>query len=137
MGKINIAYEGNLRTEAVHVESGAVLKTDALNVTQGKGEAFSPTDLLAVSLGSCVMTLMGMAAQKLNVELTGLCAEVEKEMASAPVRRIGRIVVEVYCPLSFDVEKTMLIEKAGRGCPVHHSLHPDVEQVIRFHWGKE
>jgi putative redox protein len=136
MVKITVTYAGNLRTKAVHVESGAVIQTDAPKDNHGKGELFSPTDLLAVSLGTCVLTLMGIVAQKLKVNLTGLRATVDKEMATLPARRIGRVVVHVYCPQQFEGDVSAKLEKAGMGCPVHHSLHPDVQQEIIFHWGQ-
>lgn len=136
MGKIQIAYEGHLRTKALHVESGAVIKTDAPKDNMGKGEMFSPTDLLAVSLGTCVLTLMGIVADKLKVDLTGMRATVEKEMVSTPARRIGKVVVHVYCPTIFEPQITIKLEQAGAGCPVHHSLHPDLKQEFTFHWGE-
>ena len=134
MGKMTITYLGDLRTAVVH-PSGARLKTNAPKDNHGKGEEFSPTDLLAVALGTCVVTLMGIAANTLHVDLTGVRAEVTKAMVSAPVRRIGKLTVDLYCPVVLEEEKRVALEKAGHSCPVHHSLHPDVEQVIRFHWG--
>jgi len=136
MEKITVAYLGDLKTEVVHEESGARLKTAAPKDNHGKGGEFSPTDLMAIALGTCVVTLMGIAAGKLQVDLKGLRAEVVKEMVSEPVRRIGRVVVDLYCPAVVEDKKREAIEKMGRECPVHHSFHPDVQQVIRFHWGK-
>lgn len=136
MVKITVTYEGNLRTEAVHVPSGAKLKTDAPKDNYGKGEFFSPTDLLAASLGTCVLTLMAIVAQKHKADLTGLRATVEKEMVGHPSRKVARIVIHVYCPRQFDPELTSKMELAGIECPVHHSLHPDVQQEIIFHWGE-
>lgn len=136
MVKIKVTYKGNLRTEAVHVDSGAIIQTDAPKDNHGKGELFSPTDLLAASLGTCVLTLMGIMAQKLKVDLTGLRATVEKEMAKTPSRKVSRIVIHVYCPHKLASEVTSKIEQAGVECPVHHSLHPDVQQEIIFHWGE-
>lgn len=135
MTRIQVTYAGNLRTEATHEESGAVIQTDAPKDNQGNGELFSPTDLLAASLGTCVLTLMGIAARKLKVDLAGLRATVDKEMRQSPSRRVGRIVVHVYSPQQFDIETRAKIEQAGIGCPVHESLHPDVQQEIIFHWG--
>ena len=135
MGKIKVFYEGNLRTRAVHEESGVSIETDAPKDNQGKGEKFSPTDLLVTSLGTCVLTLVGIAARKKNLDLSGLRADIEKEMASHP-RRIGRIIVQVYCPQVFNSEDTAVLEHAGRECPVHKSLSPNLEQVINFHWGQ-
>ncbi len=136
MSKIAIDYEGNLRTRAVHQGSGAAIQTDAPKDNHGKGELFSPTDLLAAALGTCVLTLMGIMAQRLKVELKGLRATVEKEMAPLPSRKVGRLVVHVYALNQLDLETASKLEAAGAGCPVHHSLHPDVQQEIVFHWGK-
>jgi putative redox protein len=136
MAKFEIFYEGSLRTRCVHQENGKVLKTDAPKDNMGKGEEFSPTDLVAVALGSCIATLMGIAANKLKVDLSGLRLTVEKEMATAPSRKIGRLKVEIYCPQTFSSEITQQIEERGLHCPVHQSLHPDVKQEITFHWGE-
>lgn len=137
MVKIKVSYEGNLRCAALHEESGAFIKTDAPKDNQGKGELFSPTDLLGAALGACILTIMGIFGQRLKVNLTGLRATVEKEMAKVPSRKLGKIVVHVYCPSTFDAEITTKLEKAGIECPVHHSLHPDVQQEVVFHWGEE
>jgi putative redox protein len=136
MVRISLIYEGNLRTSAVHEESGSVIQTDAPKDNHGQGKLFSPTDLLATALGTCVITVMGILANKLNVKLPGLRATVQKEMAKIPSRKVGRIVIDIYCPLTFDRETISKLEQAGAGCPVHHSLHPDVQQEINFHWGE-
>ncbi len=135
MVAIDIKYEGNLRTTCIHRPSGEELTTDAPVDNQGKGEYFSPTDLLAASLGSCVLTLMGIAAKQLGIDISGTRLSVEKEMKAAPARMLGRLTLNIYCPSSFDPKITGQLEKAGRGCPVHHSLHPDVLQEFHFHWG--
>jgi uncharacterized OsmC-like protein len=136
MVKIRVAYEGNLRTSAVHDESGAVIKTDAPKDNHGKGKLFSPTDLLGAALGTCILTVMGIMAERLKVSLKGMRATVEKEMAKVPSRKVGRLVVHVYCPSTFDQDITTKLEQTGIGCPVHHSLHPDVQQEVVFHWGE-
>ncbi len=136
MVKIAVTYDGNLRTTAVHEESGARIQTDAPKDNQGKGELFSPTDLLGAALGTCILTIMGILANKLKVDLKGLRATVEKEMAKTPSRKVGKIVIHIYCPSTFDPEITAKLEQAGIGCPVHHSLHPDVQQEMVFHWGE-
>jgi len=133
---LEIQYEENLRTRCKNLENGQELVTDAPKDNMGKGEFFSPTDLLGAALGSCVLTLMGIAANRLKVSLSGLRATVSKEMAALPLRRIGKLTVDVYCPQVFDPEVTQKIEAAGSRCPVHQSLHPDLTQIIRFHWGK-
>ena len=136
MAKFDIFYEGGLRTRCVHQENGKILKTDAPKDNMGKGEEFSPTDLVAVALGSCIATLMGIAANKLKADLSGLRLTVEKEMATAPSRKIGRLKVDIYCPQTFSPEVTKQIEDRGLHCPVHQSLHPEVSQEITFHWGE-
>jgi putative redox protein len=136
MNRYQITYSGSLHTECVHEESGARLQTDAPKDNHGKGEAFSPTDLLALALGSCVLTIMGIAAQNCGFDLEGATASVEKEMSKTPPRRISRIKVHVTCPTRPDEETRLKLEKAALSCPVHHSLHPEVEQVITFAWSR-
>lgn len=133
MTKTKIVYRGELRTEATH-ESGAILVTDAPKDNHGKGEMFSPTDLVGVALATCMLTLMGIAARKLGVDLKGTVAEVEKEIALQP-RRIGRIVVRVRSPLMPNSEARAQMEQAALSCPVHESLHPDIKREIDFIWG--
>lgn len=129
-----VVYLGELRTECFH-EGGARLVTDAPRDNEGKGEQFSPTDLFTVSLGSCVLTIMGIAARKHNFNLIGATAEVEKEMSQEPPRRVVRIVVRVSCPPCPDEGLRKKLEHAGMACPVHYSLHPDIRQEISFTWG--
>lgn len=131
---MKILYKGDLRTESVH-ESGAVIVTDAPKDNMGKGEAFSPTDLLALSLGTCMMTLMGIASRKVGVELKGMTAEVAKEMAHEGPRRIGKIVVRIRSGVSPDSLVREKLEKAALECPVKLSLHPDIRLEIDFVWG--
>jgi putative redox protein len=134
MTKLKAIYLGDLRTQCVH-ESGAVLETDAPKDNQGKGENFSPTDLFAVSLASCMLTLMGICARQLGLDLKGATAEVEKEMAARPPRRIGRIVVRIRSQLSPNPEERQKMEQMALACPVHASLHPDIRLEIDFVWG--
>lgn len=129
-----VLYTGQLHTECTH-ESGAKIQTDAPKDNQGKGEAFSPTDLLAASLASCMLTLMGIAARKAGTDLPGTVATVEKIMSLDLPRRIAKIKIRVNCPLSFAEELRMRLEKAALDCPVHHSLHPGIELDIHFSWG--
>lgn len=135
MAKIEIYYEGNLSTRSVFPESGEELLTDAPKDNQGEGKHFSPTDLVGVALGSCVLTLMGIMAKKLGVDITGTKASVSKEIANAPARRVGSLAVIVTSPHRFSAEITEKLEKAGHFCPVHHSLHPDIVQSFTFQWG--
>lgn len=134
MVEIRMDYRGQLRCEAVHGPSGEVLLTDAPKDNMGKGEAFSPTDLVATALGTCMLTILGIAAQKSGLDLAGARATVLKEMASAPARRIGRLTVDIHVPLKLSREDQERLEGAARLCPVAKSLHPDVELLARFHW---
>jgi putative redox protein len=134
MTKIKATYRGDLRVECKH-QSGVCLETDAPKDNEGKGENFSPTDLLPAALATCMLTLMGVAARKLDVDLKGSSIDVDKEMFSAP-RRIGRIVIRFHSILSPSAEVREKLEKAALSCPVHYSLHPDIIQDIHFTWGK-
>jgi putative redox protein len=134
MEHYKISYLGELRTECVHA-SGASLTTDAPKDNQGKGEAFSPTDLLAVSLGSCMLTIMAIAARRLGCDLKGTTVEVEKEMSQTAPRRIGKLIVRFRSPARLSKEFQQKLEQAAVNCPVHFSLHPDIRQEIDFIWG--
>ena len=129
-----VTYESNLRTTCLHLQSGSVFETDAPTDNKGKGERFSPTDLIATGLGACLITTMGIKAESMNIQLDGAKVEVTKVMVSDP-RRIGKIIVHATLPaLNLD-EKTMeILERVGRTCPVERSLHPDVELDIQFKW---
>ena len=135
MIEINISYQGQLHCDARHAPSGKTLVTDAPKDNHGKGETFSPTDLLATALGTCMLTVMGIVAQRHNITLEGATAKVTKEMAASPVRRIGRLTVEIRVPGNLTEEQRKLLENAAHTCPVHKSLHPDVEIPVSFHWG--
>ena len=135
MAGVDVWFEGELSTRCVHEESGAEIFTDAPKDNKGLGRVFSPTDLVAASLGSCVLTLFGIVAKRLNLDLKGTRAHVTKEMQSAPLRRIGALTVEIYCPQTFAPEVVEKLIKAVETCPVHHSLHPDIVQTFVYHWG--
>lgn len=135
MAKTKILYLGDLRTQSIH-ESGVKLETVAPLENQGKGDCFSPTDLLALSLGSCVLTLMGIFAKRLGIELKGTSATVEKEMSLAPPRRISKLLVLVQSPIQVTEAQREKIEHAALTCPVKESLHPGIELIIRFQWDK-
>lgn len=135
MTSFKVTYEGDLRTKCIHVENQKELLTDAPKDNQGKGEEFSPTDLVAVALGTCILTIMGIYAKGLGADLTGISATVSKEMSSKPPRRIGKLTVVITCPQTFDPEMTKKLEEGELHCPVHLSLHPEVEQDITFKWG--
>jgi putative redox protein len=131
---ISIKYLGDLRCEARHEPSGTVIMTDAPVDNEGRGESFSPTDLAATSLGTCMLTIMGIAARKQGVDLGDTQVKVVKEMTTQPPRRIAKVTVVFTIPLPASHEKRAMLENAARNCPVHLSLHPDVEQEMRFDW---
>lgn len=131
---IDIQYRGELRCEAVHQPSGARLSTDAPRDNMGKGESFSPTDLVATALGTCMATLMGIAARSLNVDVTGTRVTVQKEMVAAPMRRIGKLGVKITVPAKLTEEQKAKLQQAALTCPVHKSLHPDVQMPVEFVW---
>jgi putative redox protein len=135
MVAIEVKYEGELHCRAVHGPSGTVLATDAPKDNQGRGESFSPTDLVATALGGCMLTVMGIMARSIDVDLAGATATVEKEMASAPVRRIEKLTVKIHVPQQVTEENRERLERAARACPVHKSLHPDVQVPLEFTWG--
>ena len=131
---INTLYIGELRTEATHVKSGSVLITDAPLDNKGKGEAFSPTDLLATSLGSCMITIMGIAAREHGFNIDGTRAKIWKIMASDP-RRVGEVKIELTFPKHDYTEKEKkFIERSAYTCPVYLSLHPDLIKTITFNY---
>ena len=135
MVEIQIAYEGNLRTTAVHEPSGTQLITDAPKDNQGEGQSFSPTDLVATALGSCMLTIMGIAARNFKIDLTGATVRVLKEMATSPVRRIGKLTVEITVPRPTTEDEQRRLQDAAMQCPVHKSLHPDVQIPVSFRFG--
>jgi uncharacterized OsmC-like protein len=130
-----ITYLGNLRTESVHLQSGARILSDAPLDNQGQGEAFSPTDLVANALGSCMMTIMGIKARDMDLDLVGTTLEITKVMHSEP-RRIGAIHIQIYSPFQPNEKEQVLLERAAFSCPVFLSLHPELEKSIVFHWGQ-
>jgi putative redox protein len=128
----SIIYLGELRTSATHLKSGSAVITDAPVDNHGKGEAFSPTDLAATSLGSCMITIMGIAASKNDMNIDGCTARITKIMGENP-RRIVEIVVDLHIPdRGLSDQQKRLLENAGRNCPVAKSLHPDINQNISF-----
>lgn len=136
MADITAKYLGDLRVECVHQQSGTVLVTDAPKDNNGKGEAFCPTDLCATALAACAMTIIGIYGKKHDVDVSGMTASVTKEMSANP-RRIGKIEVTFVMPdREFTDKQKTMIERAAHTCPVHLSLHPDVEQVFTFKWSK-
>lgn len=129
-----VEYTGALRTVAIHLKSGNEIITDAPTDNNGKGEAFSPTDLVATSLASCMITIMGIRADTMEIDISGTKAEVQKIMASNP-RRIAEVLISVTMPEgNFDRKDKEILEKAAKTCPVALTLHPDTKQTISFHW---
>jgi putative redox protein len=135
MVKIELKYEGDLHTNAVHTPSGAVLSTDAPKDNQGRGESFSPTDLVATALGSCMLTIMGILARTLSIDISGATASVEKEMTATPPRKIARLAVKIHVPHAISPENREKFIRAAHTCPVHKSLSPEIEIPIEFTWG--
>ncbi len=132
METAKITYIGNLRTEATHLRSGVTITTDAPIDNQGKGEFFSPTDLLATSLGSCMLTIMGIAARTHGFNIDGTEVGVTKVMGTDP-RRVVEIVVELTFPHNnYSAKERKLLELSAKECPVANSLHPDLKQNIIF-----
>jgi len=134
MVKIASSYEGGLRCRAVHGPSGTTIQTDAPADNLGKGEFFSPTDLVATALGTCMMTIMGIVADRHGLDLRGMTVETEKVMTAIPTRRIASLRTRVTVPLPPDHPQRGLLEQAAHACPVHKSLHPDIDAALEFVW---
>ncbi|MFY7880215.1 MAG: OsmC family protein [Lacibacter sp.] len=130
-----IEYEGSLRTVATHLQSGTTIETDAPVDNQGKGERFSPTDLVATALGSCMLTIMGIKARDMDIDIKGVTIEVQKNMKADP-RRIGSVDLVFHFPQSIqlDEKQKTILRNAALTCPVAKSLHPDLEQNVVFNW---
>jgi len=135
MTSVTIEYQGDLHCKAIHDLSGTVLTTDAPRDNHGKGESFSPTDLVATALGSCILSVMGIKARMLKLDISGSTAVVDKEMANAPARKIKKLTVKVRVPHELSSEHRQALEVAAYTCPVHKSMHPDVEMPIEITWG--
>lgn len=135
MVAIQVSYQGELRCQAIHGPSGTELVTDAPVDNQGKGASFSPTDLVATALGTCMLTTMGIVAARHGWDLVGATAHVEKHMVADPERRIGRLAVEIRVPMSFGEKERTILERTAFTCPVHKSLSPRVEIPVTFRWG--
>jgi len=128
-----VTYNGELRTECIHLKSNDSFVTDAPVDNNGLGQAFSPTDTVATGLASCMLTMMGIKANGLEVNLKGTTASVTKHMATTP-RRISKIEVEVHLPKKVSEKNRKILKHTADTCPVLYSLHPDIEKVITFHW---
>jgi putative redox protein len=133
MVAVCIVYEGGLHCRATHGPSGSTLVTDAPTDNQGRGEHFSPTDLVASALGTCILTVVAIKAESLGLDLHGATAVVEKTMLNGP-RRIGRLATTVTIPQSVPARAQKLLEAVAHTCPVHRSMSPEVEMPIAFNW---
>jgi uncharacterized OsmC-like protein len=134
MVEMQITYEGGLRTQGVHGPSGDRITTDAPVDNHGRGEAFSPSDLVGAALGSCMLTVMGIFAERHGIDLKGTRATVRKGMVQEPVRRIGELTVRIELPLPTSHPHREALERVALSCPVHRSLHPDVQMPVEFAW---
>lgn len=135
MVTIQAEYQGDLHCHVVHGPSHAELNTDAPTDNQGRGENFAPTDLVATALGTCMLTIMGIQARTLGIDIAGTTATVAKEMTSTAPRRIQSLTVKIHVPNAPSAENQQKIERAALACPVHKALHPDVHVPIEFTWG--
>ncbi len=131
----SIIYKGQLRCEATHLQSGSIIETDAPTDNRGKGERFSPTDLLCVSLATCIVTTIGLKAANMQIDLSDTKMEVTKHMLSDP-RRVGKVEIIIKFPstLQLQEKERIIFQRVGDNCPVKKSLHPDVEVVVEYIW---
>lgn len=134
MVEVSVDYKGQLHCLAKHGPSGARIETDAPTDNQGKGEEFSPTDLVAAALGTCMATVMGIAASKKEIELDGLRINVTKEMSTEPPRQIAKLLVEIFMPVPEDHPEAKILKGAAMGCPVRYSINPEIEVPIQWSW---
>ena len=128
------AYEGGLHCKATHTPSGVIIETDAPVDNRGKGESFSPTDLLAASLGVCYLTTMGIAAEDRGIDMKGATCRVEKHMSTDSPRRVIRLVAEINLPAGIPFNKRGILEAVALHCPVSKSIHPDIDVDLKLHF---
>jgi len=133
MATSNITYVGDLRTVCIHLQSGTLILTDAPTDNHGKGEAFSPTDLVATALGSCMVSIMGIKSKDLNVDLKDSTVSITKIMQAEP-RKIAKIEVILNMAIETSEKNKIILERAAMTCPVLLSLHPDIEKDVVFNW---
>lgn len=131
MNTYEVKYQGNLRTTAIHLDSGSEINTDAPKDNHGLGKTFSPTDMLCSSLASCILTIMAIAVEKNNIDIKGTFAKVKKTMGSNP-RRIIKIQIDIIFPKEYDYKTKTILERAAYNCPVHHSISENIEKNISF-----
>jgi uncharacterized OsmC-like protein len=137
MVEIQLRYEGDLHCSATHLPSGATFATDAPVDNNGRGESFSPTDLLATALGSCMATVIGIVARRKEIPVEGMAVTVRKFMSADTPRRVSRLELDLTIPLPGNHPDRGLLESAARGCPVHHSIHPDIEVAMNWVWNDD
>lgn len=133
MSTSKVIYKGDLRTESTHLQSGTTILTDAPTDNHGRGEAFSPTDMVANSLATCMFSIMGIKAKAMNIDLNDSTAEVTKIMQAEP-RKISEIVVNFVMNATVDDKSKIILERAAMTCPVFLSLHPDIKKTVTFNW---
>ena len=131
MNTFEIKYKGDLRTTAIHLDSGSEISTDAPKDNHGLGETFSPTDMVCTALASCILTIMAIAVEKDNIDIKGTTAVVKKTMGIKP-RRISKIDIDLTFPREYDQKTKTILERAAYNCPVHHTLSETVEKNISF-----
>ena len=136
MVEINIRYLGKLRCEATHGPSGSKFITDAPLDNHGRGESFSPTDLVATGLGTCMLTVMGIVAERNQIDISDTTVRVTKEMVATPVRRIARLTVTIHVPRELPDDAKKKLENAAHACPVHKSLLEEIETPVEFRFGE-
>jgi putative redox protein len=134
MIEIKLTYEGDLHCSATHVPSGSVLVTDAPLDNNGRGEAFSPTDLVATALGSCMATVIGIVAKRKEIAVEGMTVVVRKFMSEDLPRRIQRFEIDLKLPIPASHPDCKLLQSAANACPVHHSIHPEIDVVMDWTW---
>jgi len=131
MNTFKVKYEGNLRTLATHLDSGSIISTDAPKDNHGLGASFSPTDLLCVSLASCILTIMAISVEKKNIDIKDTKAIINKTMVNNP-RRIAKIEIKLIFPQEYDSKTKDILERAAKNCPVHHAISENIEKNIVF-----
>lgn len=131
--KVTGSYIGDLKCRLTHITSGSEIDTAAPLDNQGDGSTFSPTDLVGAALGSCILTTIAIVAKRRDIKIESCSFEVIKEMNADP-RRIGRLPVEVHLPQNLQPDQRVILERAALACPVHRSLHPDIEAPVRFYY---
>jgi len=135
MVEMKVEYQGELRSTATHGPSKTKLNTDAPVDNMGKGESFSPTDLLATSLTTCMVTTMAIAARKANIDIGHPTAKVIKEMTAVPTRRVARLPIEITVSADLSEDDRQRMRNAALTCPVARSIHPDIDVPVTFYWG--